>query len=151
MFRYLLLPLAAISFLLSACQTSQLRQYEKIHMGMEKNDVLDVMGSPMTTTRLHGKDRWIYVFYNDGIRFEKEVHFMSGNVVYFGEPWAPPAEKTAVATDAKNETLTKEAEAKEAERNELRKANPEAYSNFEKAARGQDSKVNYLPDFVEIK
>ena len=147
MLRALFLPLAAASLFLAACQTSQLRQYEKLHAGMDKHEVLETMGSPMTSNRMHDKDRWIYVFYDNGIRFEKEVHFMSGNVVYVGEPWTPAPEKTAISVDKKNEEINKVEDAKEEKREEARKGNANAYLEYEKEVHDQGDKVKYLPSF----
>lgn len=132
------------SLLLSACQTNMLREYNKLHVGMEKDDVLNVMGSPQRTQRFHGKDRWTYVFYADKIRHEKEIQFFEGNAVYVGEKSEP--EISAAQVDAKNE-----AENKALEEETLRnfKENPQAYSNFENEVRGND-KVHYVPRFKPV-
>lgn len=98
----LLLILLTISTL-SACQSKPIRQFEELKPGMEKNQVLETMGTPWTVTRLHGKDRWFYIFYDDGVRLEKEVHFLDGKAVYIGDTWKPAEDKTAEITDKKNE------------------------------------------------
>jgi len=80
-----------IGFVLSltACQTSQLKQYQQLHLGMEKHDVLEIMGSPYKTGRSNDQDRWTYIFYDNQIRNEKEVHFFEGTAVYIGEKSKP--------------------------------------------------------------
>ena len=80
-----------IGFILSltACQTSQLKQYQQLHLGMEKHDVLEIMGSPYKTSRASDQDRWTYIFYDNQIRNEKEVHFFEGTAVYIGEKAKP--------------------------------------------------------------
>ncbi|WP_413289722.1 outer membrane protein assembly factor BamE [Bdellovibrio sp. HCB337] len=132
------------SFLLLGCQTNMLKAYQKVTPGMEKDDVLEVMGSPQRTQRFHGKDRWTYVFYEDRVRYEKEVQFFEGNAIYVGEPWQP--EVTAAQVDAKNE-----AENKAIEDDNLKKYqdNPKAYSNYESEVRGTD-KVRYVPTFKPV-
>lgn len=133
--------------LLFGCQSSPKRQFEKVQVGMEKVDVLQLMETPWTTTRLHGKDRWIYIFYDNGVRQEKEVHFLNGAVVYAGDALKPAPEKTAEAKDKKNQ----EDELKFAE--EAKKAkeeNKNAFSNYEKEVKGEGKKIKYLPDFVEV-
>jgi len=138
------LALISGSLFLTACQTNMLREYNKLHLGMEKDDVLNVMGSPQRTQRFHGKDRWTYVFYNDHIRYEKEVQFFEGNAVYLGDKWEP--EVTAAQVDAKNEASNKSLE-----EDTVRKyqENPQAYSNYEKEVRGND-KVRYVPTFKPV-
>jgi outer membrane protein assembly factor BamE len=121
-----------------------LSEFKRIHPGMEKDDVLTTMGSPQRTERFHGKDRWTYIFYEDRIRYEKEVHFFEGNAVYVGDPWKP--EVSAAAADAKNEAENKAIADEVAKRYQ---DNPKAYSNYEKEVRGMD-KVRYVPDFKPV-
>lgn len=147
MLRFLAIPLISLVMVLTACQTSMLRQFSQIKPGMEKDDVLDLMGSPTQAVRFHGKDRWMYVFYDDRIRFEKEVHFFEGNAVYVGDVWQPAEEHSAVALDAKNEQLNRELDAKVAQEVQ---SSRKAYDDYEKKAKGEDS-VRYAPDFEPIR
>lgn len=146
----LLLWTAALGFALSGCQTSMVRQFEKVHPGMDKHQVLEAMGSPRASTRLHGKDRWIYVFYEDDIRFEKEIHFSSGVATYVGGPWTPPPEASAEARDKKVEESNAQLIAEEDARKEARRNNADLYLQYEKSVRNHDE-VKYMPDFQEIK
>ncbi|MBK7960220.1 MAG: outer membrane protein assembly factor BamE [Bdellovibrionales bacterium] len=136
-----------MALLLSGCQTHLLKEFETIAPGMEKDDVLGKMGSPSTSIRLHNKDRWIYVFYDDKMKFEKEVHFFEGNVVYIGEKWEPPYEKQASVVDAKNqlqdETLRRQAE-------QENKAQRDSFEEYTQRIRSQD-RVRYLPEFTPIR
>lgn len=142
---YSILFIASLS-LLTACQGSPLKDFQKITPGMEKNDVLGLMGNPSRTQRFHGKDRWTYIFYDEQIRFEKEIQFFEGNAVYIGDTWQPAPEKSAVVADQKNEQkntaidIEIAREAKEA-RN--------AYSDYESRVKGEN-KVRYLPEFKPI-
>ncbi|MBX2987836.1 MAG: outer membrane protein assembly factor BamE [Bdellovibrionaceae bacterium] len=139
--------LAATLLGLTACQSSMLRSFEKLHPGMDKHQVLQVMGSPDTSMRMHGKDRWIYRFYEDNIRFEKEVHFQDGAAVYVGNAWVPQAERSAIAVDQKNQEINVAAEQEQVER---KKQNAVLFEQYEKQSKGQD-KVRYMPDFKELK
>jgi len=132
--------------LLTSCQTNMLKQFSRVEKGMDKNDVMELMGSPVTSTRFHGKDRWMYVMYEDNVRYEREVHFNNNSADYVGEPWQAVPEKKADVVDAKNENYNN---AMIAEENE-RKANaPKAVSDYEKQVRGED-KVRYMPEFTPV-
>lgn len=144
--RILFAFLFAFAGLSTACQTSALKDWEKIKPGMEKQDVLEVMGNPSRTQRFHGKDRWTYIFYDSRIKFEKEVQFFEGNALYVGETWQPPAEKSAVVVDQKNEERNIAID-KELAREAAEARN--AYSNYESKVRGED-KVRYIPVFKPL-
>lgn len=150
MFLRRLFGLGLLVGFLAGCQTSLVHQFEKLHPGMDKHQVLETMGSPQTSNRLHGKDRWIYVFFEDDIRFEKEVHFLNGVAIYVGEAWKPAAEASAEANDKKHDEINTAFQAEEKSREEARKNNPDMYMNYEKQVRGHD-KVKYMPTFQEVK
>ncbi|WII72093.1 outer membrane protein assembly factor BamE [Bdellovibrio sp. 22V] len=147
MLRYLAIPVVIISLLTTACQTSMLKQFSKIEPGMEKDDVLRLMGSPKQTQRFHGKDRWSYVFYDNRIKFEKEVQFFEGNAIYVGDKWQPEKDKTAAAIDGINDQKNQQIDEQIAKDVEAHRRSYEAY---EKEAKGED-KVRYVPDFEAIR
>ncbi len=92
------------------CQTPPLKDYKRLTLGMEKHDVLEIMGNPTRTQRWQGKDRWTYIFYDSGIRLEKEVHFFENTSVYVGEPLKPEvsAEEQDKINELKNRTQPKD-------------------------------------------
>lgn len=146
MFRLLAIPVVAIALLTTACQTSMVKQFSEIKPGMEKDDVLGLMGSPTRTQRFHGKDRWTYVFYDQRIRFEKEIQFFEGNAVYIGDTWQPEAEKSAAAMDKLNEEKNQKLDeqlAKDVQQNRR------SYEDYEAKSKGND-KVRYVPQFEPI-
>jgi len=147
MLRYVAIPVIAFSLVLTACQTSMLKQFAEVKPGMEKDDVLNLMGSPTRTQRFHGKDRWTYVFYDDRIRFEKEVQFFDGSAVYVGDVWQPEASKNAVAMDSFNDKKNREIDEQIAQEVEKHR---KAYQLYEAESRGED-KVRYVPDFQPIR
>jgi Small protein A (tmRNA-binding) len=131
---------------LTACQTSMVKQFDKVKLGMEKDDILEIMGTPSQAQRFHGKDRWKYVFYDKRIRFEKEVHFFEGNAVYIGDKFEPPVELSAAKIDQKNEIANQAAIADEAK--EVQAAR-KAYSSYEEEMRGND-RVRFVPQYVPV-
>lgn len=147
MLRYLAIPLILLSLLTTACQTSMLKQFNEITPGMEKDDVLDIMGSPTQTQRFQGKDRWTYVFYDKRIRFIKEVQFFEGNAIYVGDVWQPPANANAVAKDKFNEEKNREIDEQIARDVE---GHRRAYEDYEKKSKGED-KVRYVPEYEPIR
>jgi len=144
MSRPTLVFMVVIGSLLMGCQTNMLKEYQKLSPGMEKDDVLQVMGSPQRTQRFHGKDRWTYIFYDSRTRYEKEIQFFEGSAIYVGDTWEP--EITAAQVDAKNEASNKAIEEESLKRFQ---ENPKAYSNYESEVRGTD-KVRYVPTFKPV-
>lgn len=95
----------AAAFFSSACQTNELKAYEKLKVGMDKDDVLGIMGNPTRTQRWQGKDRWTYRFYHDDAAYLREVHFEDSKAVYVGDVVQAPV--SAADQDAKNEAENK--------------------------------------------
>lgn len=147
MFRYWACSVVLLSFLVTACQTSMLKQFSEVKPGMEKAEVLELMGNPQSTQRFHGKDRWTYVFYDNHIRFDKEVQFFSGNAVYVGEIWQPETEKSAAVIDAGIEKRNREIDEQIARDVEEHRRD---YDAFESKNKGGD-KVRYVPQFEPIR
>lgn len=138
--------LAVLCLIISACQSSPVKDFSKIKFGMEKHDVLEAMGNPRSTQRFHGKDRWTYVFYDKQIRFEKEVHFFEGNAVYVGDIWQPTEENSAPSVDKLN------AQKNQAADEELAKEiqeNRKAYQKYEDNVKGT-TKPLYVPQFQPL-
>lgn len=146
----LLFPFILLAaFILSGCQTSMLKQFQQVSMGMEKADVLELMGSPRDTQRFHGKDRWKYVFYDDKIRFDKEVHFLDGAVIYVGDIWQPSEELSAVAIDKKNEEAEKHLQ-QQTQKTAEETAKNSSYDQYRSKVKGED-KIRYLPEFEAVR
>jgi outer membrane protein assembly factor BamE len=119
------LSLFLLFFSALGCQTNELKQYEKLKVGMDKGDVIDVMGSPRRTERWHGQDRWTYVFYQDREQYLKEVHFMGGRASYIGDLWKP--EISADEVDRQNEASNREIEALWSKQREDKRAQSSKY------------------------
>lgn len=90
------------------CATNMKDQFGRVQVGMEKNDVLDLVSSPQRTQRWKGMDRWTYIFYDDNHRLEKEVLFNEGKASYVGDVVQP--EVSAAAQDIQNEVANREIE-----------------------------------------
>lgn len=97
---------------LSGCQSKRYKEFETIHGGMSKGDVLAVMGNPDRTQRWHGRDRWQYTLYGhpDG-DVVREVHFENGRSTYVGAAIKPAI--SADEQDRLNEIGNREAEIRE--------------------------------------
>lgn len=106
--------LAAMT-LLSGCQLSQqgLKSFEKVKPGMEKPEVLDIVGSPDRRQRWHGMDRWTYIYFEKDRREEKEIHFDEGKATYVGARVAP--EISAEEQDTMNDDANRAVQARAAE------------------------------------
>lgn len=146
MLRLLLVIAAAAG--LTACQSSMLRSFENVKPGMDKHQVLESLGSPSSVTRLHGKDRWIYNFYDEDVQKTKEVHFEDGRAVYVGDAWTPPPEKSAALRDKANDDKEQVFQAEAKARDDARRKNADLYREYEESAHNK-AKVKYMPTFVE--
>jgi hypothetical protein len=84
----ILLPLGiGLSFfILLGCQTLPLNHFNEVRIGQDKSDVIEILGGPNWSERRNGVDRWNYIFYQDGARLEKQIHFQDGLVTYKGPP-----------------------------------------------------------------
>lgn len=137
----------SIGFLSIGCQSSPLKDFSELKVGMEKGEVLDILGNPNHSGRFHGKDRWTYVFYDNKIRYKKEVHFDQGHVVYLGDTWTPPENANAQFIDEKNESEEKKIIQKE---EEVSKKNKETqFSDYESKVKGE-TKILPMPNYVPI-
>lgn len=106
--------IALFGVALSSCSSSRLKEFEKVHGGMSKSEVLTAVGGPQRTQRWHGRDRWEYRIYGtpDGDVL-REVHFEDGKSTYVGAAIKPPI--SADQQDKLNEAYNHEADAKDAE------------------------------------
>lgn len=106
----------ATLIMLAGCQTPRHAEFAYLKQGMEKHDVLAVVGGPDASQRWQGKDRWIYNFndHPEGAQ-TKEVHFENGKAVYVGGKVVP--EVSAVEQDRLNAAAETEAQKREREQN----------------------------------
>ncbi|OFZ12245.1 MAG: hypothetical protein A2Z20_04310 [Bdellovibrionales bacterium RBG_16_40_8] len=83
-------------FFIFGCASSQKGGVRSIKPGMDKSDVLDILGDPKLSSREHGLDRWTYSI--DGPTGEEltYIFFEKDKVSYIG----PATEKKT--TDDKN-------------------------------------------------
>jgi outer membrane protein assembly factor BamE (lipoprotein component of BamABCDE complex) len=73
--------LFATSFLLISCATSNELHVGRVTPGMEKSEVIELLGSPQRTTRSNNSDHWLYVFYVNDQKSGAEIRFEQGKVV----------------------------------------------------------------------
>ncbi len=133
-----------------ACQTSQLSEFNKVKTGMDKDQVMVLMGNPERTERLHSKDRWTYVFYDERVRYEKEIHFLDGISTYVGEIWEPEASKSWQAAEKEKAEIEEKYQSEIVTKKERQVKASSEYLNYEKELRHED-KVRYMPEFTPVK
>lgn len=129
-------------FATSACQTNDLKEFEKLKLGMDKDEVLGIMGSPRRSERRLGQDRWTYVFYNQGQLHQKSVLFDENKASYVGDPIQPAV--SAAEQDQKNEVENAALESKWAEQRIEHRKQSEEYLN------SSESKPRYVPKFEPV-
>jgi outer membrane protein assembly factor BamE (lipoprotein component of BamABCDE complex) len=79
---------ATVFLFLAACSSPEKAPESKIQMGMDKAAVLEALGTPKKTGRIHGSDRWTYETTVNGQVEKTDVYFQEGKVTYFGAPRA---------------------------------------------------------------
>lgn len=138
-----------LSLLITACQTMPSREFTELKLGMDKDQVLATMGSPNRADRREGIDRWAYVFYDKGLRQDKEVQFIDGIATYIGDRFEPTPEKSWQAEEKRKGELEERIIAENEIKKTERKKSQVDYNNFEKEAHLKD-KIHYMPDFKPI-
>lgn len=144
-----LLFFISLCLFLVSCQTNMAKQFDKIKVGSDKDAVLDYLGSPRNMTRMGGEDRWYYMYYQDDVRQQKEIHFRDGLVTYVGEKKKPTPEIDPVAIDSKHADLNKQMDQEAERRKEASKNAYTNYINYQKKLKKEDE-VQYLPDFEPV-
>lgn len=74
--------------LVTACATDSLSQFSKVQDGMDKDQVLEILGNPQRTEKQSGADKWGYRYFsgeNKETQTLKYVRFINGKVVSFGD------------------------------------------------------------------
>lgn len=71
---------------LVACATAPIESFPKIKNGMQKGDVIELIGSPHKTERKDGVDIWQYTFYEREKPVAKIIYFKENRVSYAGAP-----------------------------------------------------------------
>lgn len=82
-----LLCLAGL-MLLTGCATTLPHALETLRVGMDKDEVLKIAGSPKRTYRQDSEDHWIYTYFKDHEAVLKDVTFRDGRVVRVHKPTA---------------------------------------------------------------
>lgn len=72
----------------SACASNPSRQFDEIQAGMDKDVVLDRAGNPKRTFRTNSQDHWIYVYFENGEEWHRQVDFAEGKVLKVSRPLA---------------------------------------------------------------
>lgn len=127
------------------CVTKPSEDFAKLKPGMEKSEVLEIMGDPHYKVRRGGQDRWTWVYYDQNSKQESEVRFDQGKAVYVGAK--PKPELTAEERDFANEKANLEIEKQfQAEREAARDNLP----NYEDEVKGSGAD-SYVPKYEPVR
>src|SRR4051812_19130610 len=81
---YFLVPLISIGLAIG-CRTPMSLNLKKIELGMEKDQIIELLGPPQVSQRLHGQDVWTYIFYDKENKQGRELVFENGRLSRLGE------------------------------------------------------------------
>ncbi len=76
-----ILGLGLIWGLLTGCASTPQRGLEKLEVGMDKSQVVELMGSPLHSQRQKGQDIWTYRYFKDDQEWFTRVTFKQGRVI----------------------------------------------------------------------
>jgi len=127
------------------CQTNEIKAFSKVQPGMEKGDVIGIMGSPQRSERWHGRDRWTYIFYHEDSRFEKEVQFSGGRSLYVGDVTKPEvsAEEQDKINEESNQAIAATLAAERA-------ANKKSVIQYHDSTADDSAPIRYVPEFKPV-
>ena len=85
----------------SGCATiSGSQSYSALELGMDKGQVLELMGSPKTTSRKDSIDSWFYDLEPPSKASRRVLQFDQGQLIYIGK-YIPPPISAEVADELK--------------------------------------------------
>lgn len=133
---------------LVSCTTPQHSFDSDLQIGMDKADVIELMGGPQFTKRRNSEDVWQYHFFNGEQKTIKELHFKNNKVSYKGEPTGPRPGESAKAIDTRNSRLLPSFGASPSEMEKLspkqKQENLEKYIKDDEEAQAQKSSFKEL-------
>ena len=131
-------------FLLLGCTINQKKRFDQVQVGMDKDQVLGLLASPQRTQRWQGMDRWTYIFFEDEIKFEKEIHFLEGTAAYVGD-----IPKPALSADERDKKQDEENAEYDRNYQTKRDENRKSYEDY--GSDGSNSTTpRYVPEFKPI-
>lgn len=79
---------------LVGCATPAHKALNSLEIGMDKDDALQIMGSPWISRRVQGKDYWVYRAYKDDQQYRREITFEQGKIISMSplRPYPDPTE-----------------------------------------------------------
>ena len=77
-----------VAAVLNGCAARPVKRLEldRIHVGMDKGQVLELVGNPKRTFHSEGRDHWTYQFYEYEREMLTQIDFRDGHVVKVGQP-----------------------------------------------------------------
>lgn len=101
------LPLILIS---TGCASNQKHNLDALSVGMDKDDVLRLSGSPWITRRINSQDLWIYRFYKGEQQYRKELRFEAGRLMNIAPTMPHPNPKDRLVEAETLDEYKKEAD-----------------------------------------
>lgn len=87
------LMLVSLLLFMTACSTAPIERFSKVKVGMYKDDVLDVMGSPNQARFKNEEHIWNYRFVTESGPVSKEIRLKKDFVIFVGDPIHPSEDK----------------------------------------------------------
>ncbi len=69
-----------ITALVTSCATKPHQALERLEVGMDKSQVVELLGAPQRSHRQRGHDLWVYEYLQDGQPLVTRVTFSQGRV-----------------------------------------------------------------------
>ena len=85
-----LLGLLFLTSSVFGCSTAMHKAVNDVKPGMDKSDVLELLGNPKYTKRSNSTDIWKYKFYKNDTLMSKKIYFHSGSVIKVGRTIVRP-------------------------------------------------------------
>jgi len=101
-----------LMFAICACVTSSFQEdFRRTRLGMDKDDILERLGTPYRKDHFEDKDWWYYTGFEQGIKYDKMVVFKNNQLIYAGKVATPPHLKKAARLDEENQMKNEELDA----------------------------------------
>lgn len=94
----------------SGCASNHKHNLDALSVGMDKDDVLRLSGSPWITRRINSQDLWIYRFYKGDQQYRKELRFEAGRLIAIAPTMPHPNPKDRLIEADNLEEYTKAAD-----------------------------------------
>jgi hypothetical protein len=71
----------SLCFALFSCSHNPYQDFEQVHIGDDKEQLLEKVGSPLRSSHSNGRDLWTYRFYVNDQMIYKDVTLMNDHII----------------------------------------------------------------------